>query len=789
MESSQTDEGHELAPNYTVNTNAKATNTAKTTTTLCVRCAEIDWKDIIRQACAPSTRRICELPPEDDISELSENDEQQERYFLKIEVPTLTRDCPVCILLSALVREEERVGNKVEQIMFGREDEEGFYGDADNLQPTMYGTENYQDPKLSSANQSWPTDCVLGLAIQEYSSDSNDTARTLRKIDPAKINLTLLRNWISTCHDQHGTDCNPVESELVPSLRVIDVRTGTIEEAKPGCKYVALSYVWGSSQPPANSSQSSQGRGLLETAPETIKDAAWLTEELGYQYIWIDRYCIPQDDPQAKHDQIQKMDLVYQQAELTIVAAAGEGPEFGLPGVGNRRRDAQLSAKVSSDTYLVSVEQKCESFFQSKWITRGWTYQESICSRRCIVFTKKEMFFQCKGMTCRETVREPSNKDFFIASLNEGPISLFGQKLSAWDHIESYCRRELSFNSDALNGILGILRLHQQSQNPVYHFWGMPFSADKNNLVEQAFLASLCWESTIESEDTMEIKEPRREDFPSWSWTGWKTPIRRFFNEYSRPPKLAGTVSVHLQDGPILGFQDAFDQNIKKSDFSKLSKFLDVECWTFELESNIREPGPNDDGSSLAWVWPTGTSQLDENSRAAISLALDGDISEKIISANPDGHFLALIFEKRKKFSQPTHHLESGGRSSEGLANFVIVAMKNGDHYERVGFIKLDDSELCRMSTSTFKRITRNGISIHSDSDGSIYSLEGDDDNDDDNDDNDDDGDDGDDDDDDYDDNDDGGDGGGRGLGGGYESFYIKDWLPKQFTWQRVKLG
>ncbi|KAI1451429.1 heterokaryon incompatibility protein-domain-containing protein [Annulohypoxylon moriforme] len=785
-------EGEEL----TTTQNASTTTDAVAKPTLCERCAKIDWLDMSRQTCSTSTG---EVQTENDISEPFEDVVIERGDFLTIDVSSLKKNCSTCLLFSALARKEKRRGSKVKRFTFGGEDSGGFYGDADWLSPRPYGSMEYNDPELPKSNESWCCEDVIGLAIQEHAGGAKSIPRTLRKIDPAKIDRTLLKDWISTCENEHGKDCNPSEFELVPFLRVIDVRTGIIEKAKEGCKYVALSYVWGSSQPPAKTSQNSQIQDVLDTAPETIKDAASLTEELGYRYIWIDRYCIPQDDPQAKHDQIQKMDLVYQQAELTIIAAAGNGPEFGLPGVGHRRRDAQLFAQVSKDTYLVSVEPKSESFFMSTWNTRGWTYQESICSRRSVVFTRREMFFQCKGMTCRETVREPGNKDFFISSINQGPISLLGQKLTAWDHIESYCRRNLTFHSDALNGILGILRLHRQSENPVYHFWGIPFSSSGEKSAEQGFLASLCWECILDPDYTpglrpsVKIEEFRRQDFPSWSWTGWITPIRRFFNEYSKPPKLAGTVSICLEDGSTLGFQEAFEQGIKIGDFNKLSKFLYIECWTFELEFYIptdeSQQDPNHKLSPRSWAWPAGSPKLDDNSRVATPLELH-EITPNTLSSNSNRPLLGLVFEGRETFTDTVIGSRRG--SGEGVAEFIIVLMEKGDYYERIGYINVDHNNLHQISTSTFRRVKQNGTSFHSDSELSLPSL-GDDDHgqdDDDDDINDDDDDEGDEGDDNVDDGDDG-DGGNSDFGSDdwFRSFNTNDWLPKEFTWRGVKIG
>jgi len=38
-------------------------------------------------------------------------------------------------------------------------------------------------------------------------------------------------------------------------------------------------------------------------------------------------------------EQIEKMDLIYWHAEATIIAAAGDGPFHGLPGVRKRRNN------------------------------------------------------------------------------------------------------------------------------------------------------------------------------------------------------------------------------------------------------------------------------------------------------------------------------------------------------------------------------------------------------------------------------------------------------------------
>jgi hypothetical protein len=43
---------------------------------------------------------------------------------------------------------------------------------------------------------------------------------------------------------------------------------------------------------------------------------------------------------------MSQINLIYQNSEVTTVAAAGEAPEYGLPGVGRRKRRQQPQTKI-----------------------------------------------------------------------------------------------------------------------------------------------------------------------------------------------------------------------------------------------------------------------------------------------------------------------------------------------------------------------------------------------------------------------------------------------------------
>ncbi|KAK1726087.1 heterokaryon incompatibility protein-domain-containing protein [Colletotrichum acutatum] len=151
-------------------------------------------------------------------------------------------------------------------------------------------------------------------------------------------------------------------------------------------EYATLSYVWG----PAQSDCLRPGRKLPASVPRVIEDAKTVTAALGFRYLWIDRYCIPQHCAKEANDQIRNMNLVYARSCITIIAAAGRCPDYGLPGVGKTIRKVFHTIQIGSHTIRWKpteaewVEQQIQ---HSKWNTRAWTYQEAALSTRRLYFT------------------------------------------------------------------------------------------------------------------------------------------------------------------------------------------------------------------------------------------------------------------------------------------------------------------------------------------------------------------------------------------------------------------
>jgi hypothetical protein len=111
------------------------------------------------------------------------------------------------------------------------------------------------------------------------------------------------------------------------------------------------------------------------------------------------------------------MSTIYRGAQLTIIAAAGEDPTYGLPGVEPCRRfpDHGYHEVVGSTCLsalpltILDGEAYFEDISNRVWASRAWTFQEAIFSRRRLLFTGSQVIFSCNTSTRCEWGRELRN--------------------------------------------------------------------------------------------------------------------------------------------------------------------------------------------------------------------------------------------------------------------------------------------------------------------------------------------------------------------------------------------
>ncbi|KAK4227053.1 hypothetical protein QBC38DRAFT_208233 [Podospora fimiseda] len=107
------------------------------------------------------------------------------------------------------------------------------------------------------------------------------------------------------------------------------------------------------------------------------------------------------------------MGMIYQRSYLTIIAAAGDRPSYGLPAVSSRKKKSRPFVKLQPNVHVISPPDHCwdsylERTFESlKWRTRGWTYQEGALSKRRLLFTDSHLYFECAAGKAQPPLRWP----------------------------------------------------------------------------------------------------------------------------------------------------------------------------------------------------------------------------------------------------------------------------------------------------------------------------------------------------------------------------------------------
>ncbi|OJJ73705.1 hypothetical protein ASPBRDRAFT_513854 [Aspergillus brasiliensis CBS 101740] len=455
------------------------------------------------------------------------------------------------------------------------------------------------------------------------------------QVFPNQIDYNRLKEWMESCGSEHGARCTSPPARLPFTLKVIDCQTREIVPLQPDWEYFALSYVWG---PPSAEDAVIKIQNPKTSLPVlvhgTIEDAITVVRNLGGRYLWVDKYCIDQGDAQEKHDQISRMDLIYSGAYATIVAAGSDISVSGLPGVGavpRRPQPQAISPTASGSLRLVSTLPSIRhALATSPWISRGWTFQEVILSRRCLFFTDFQVYFMCgesthcestvlstahlSPMATAQTAAKPTSNDVldsarFTHQKSQDPSYYSTTPSRQWPfrtHLSHYSSRNLSYNSDAINAFRGILA---RSDYPTYY--GIPFLFGGESCYTLAsnpdfrFACALAWEPIyqpprIGTSNGDDGHLNQRSEFPSWSWAGWIGQVsynyflwvRRFpcAEEDLLPQELDGHLPVRIwvcldpdDSSSRISMKEFFLTNYGKANKSKnvlpeISPFLQIEC-------------------------------------------------------------------------------------------------------------------------------------------------------------------------------------------------------------------
>lgn len=372
------------------------------------------------------------------------------------------------------------------------------------------------------------------LVCQRRSSDEQ-LLRTRSLVQP-HINIDTIKAWLNQCQVSHEECSKPNPPQF--SLTLIDCQCRQLIDYEPTVSYVALSYVWGKVRP----NRLEDGR-LPSDVPAVIRDAMDITQSLGYRYLWVDAYCINQNNTRLKHIQIKNMHSIYRCAEVTLVDAVGSDSAFGLAGSASTPRIPPRQINISTQGYEISSCMKNRARLEkSPWNQRAWTYQEALLSRRLILFDHDQFHLECSLHHGSESLgsyhRAEKRSSLFVGHyyLHNGPGARQRDQSQSLGFVQQYLSyrlrvlddtgRSLSFDKDSLNGFAAIIALFKgllpepKPRNAVLSILtGIPFlsSGDsKHGSIDPggSLLLGLMWYHR-------EIARGRH-DLPSWSWAGWE---------------------------------------------------------------------------------------------------------------------------------------------------------------------------------------------------------------------------------------------------------------------------
>lgn len=373
-----------------------------------------------------------------------------------------------------------------------------------------------------------------------------------------RASLDLLAGWISACDAHHGNTCS-VDMDGSPSTsngssesgldlpRVVDAESRKLLEVEPeAARYAALSYVWGSQRRNYASlltelevkvdERGHTSIALPAQAPTIIEDAVSACKALSIPYLWVDLYCIHQEEPERKAAEIRQMGYVYRRAYVTVVAGSSGDRLFenGFeaeqdchaaarpPNNRAERWSEQMIVTIDGKEYISSLLGIKNQIRFSRWSTRGWTFQEGQMSRRIAFFGDYDISFLCGAGHWRESQHsgcfghdagdlgnalDLHSTNFHILSARQWLSTTKWRFREYLKIIQEYSARSLSFESDRLDAISGCLSLLTQAKGTRF----------LNGLPSTDFHYALLWRKGRAGQ----INRPSN-DFPSWSWAGWE---------------------------------------------------------------------------------------------------------------------------------------------------------------------------------------------------------------------------------------------------------------------------
>lgn len=299
--------------------------------------------------------------------------------------------------------------------------------------------------------------------------------------------------------------------------------------------------------------------------PKTILPAMLLTARLGKRYIWVDALCIIQDDNEHKHSELSNMSSIFANASVIIISANGENSNTGLPGllhISEPRSFNLKSCRIKKDLTVYYCRPTVIST-AAHWASRGWTFQESLFSKRQILFSDGFVEWRCPEHNSQEFVFSVNGDEWMVNP--DFPTNLGRSVLrprrelgkeprvdELFDHVSLFNQRVLTYPEDALGAFAGVAT----SLNSIHvggYVSGLPILF---------FNRALLWQSIWLLNRRSPNKLTESVCLPSWSWCGW--------HGYIDGTIFPTSTSLHTNDAPGVESRLQWRYHQKRNDYGVL---------------------------------------------------------------------------------------------------------------------------------------------------------------------------------------------------------------------------
>jgi hypothetical protein len=309
------------------------------------------------------------------------------------------------------------------------------------------------------------------------------------------------------------------------------------------------------------------------TLSTSFQDAFQVARQLDLEFLWIDSLCIIQDDRQDWEEQCPRMENVYKNALVTIIAADAENSLAGFlkmvePSKVSRTRSCQLDHHITVE-YDWDEARQIPGIDNSLTSTRGWVLQERLLSKRCLSFRAGQINWECN----RACLSDDLNHQYAVSYLGNGytpkePLESLTDPKEIREYwiriVESYSYRKLTNPEDKLPALSGMARAISAKLNDEY-LAGLWKSSLPYGLTWSCYDSHCC--VRFKGHHVAMPTDARVSGYraPSWSWASVDFPV--YYEDWLLPyhdmqlkilsacTRLSGTDSFGQVAGGILQVQ------------------------------------------------------------------------------------------------------------------------------------------------------------------------------------------------------------------------------------------